>query len=68
MLGEALAIGVLGVFFLQVARIGKQQLAQVKGGGGRVDFAVKPLVDEARNVAGVVKVGMGQHQPLDALR
>ncbi len=43
-LRELLAEGVLGVFFLQVARIRQQHLAQLMGRLGAVDLALEAIL------------------------
>src|SRR5690554_1403563 len=66
--GELFTKGVLGVFFLQVTGIRQQHPAQLVGGGGAVDLTPEPVFDQRRQVAGVVDVGVGKHNRIDAGR
>jgi hypothetical protein len=46
--------------FHQVSGVLEHDLAEVFGGGGRVDLAGEPLLDEEGDSAAVVDVGMGE--------
>ena len=54
------------IFFLQVAGIGQDQPRQFHGRGSRPDRPAKTVLDEARQIAGVVQVRVRQHNPVDA--
>ena len=46
MLGKALAVRILGIFFLQVTAVWQQDLAQVKSRLGAVNLSAKSLLDQ----------------------
>jgi len=60
-LGQALAVQVLGVFLLEVGGVEEEDLGQVLRGRGAVDGPAKALLDQAGHAADVVEVGVGEH-------
>jgi hypothetical protein len=67
-LAGALAALQFGVFFLQVAGVLEHDRAQVDGGALGEDLAAEPLAGEQRQPAGVVDVGVAQHDGVDRAR
>ena len=59
---------VLRVLFLQVGRVGKQELAKFVCRCVRVKRATISQAHESRNVTGVVDVRVRQHHPVDGRR
>ena len=49
-----------GVFFLQMARVGKKNSAEVDRCRSGVNRSAKTCFDQARNPSAVVQMGMGQ--------
>ena len=68
MLRVLMPVGVPGIFFLDVRRIGEHQGAEVACAGGAEDSALEALRDEPRQVAAVVEVGVGEDDRVDARR
>jgi hypothetical protein len=56
------------VFFLNPARIGKDQPAQLSGAGGAKDWAGEALFHQARDVTHVVEMCVGEHHRVDRRR
>ena len=56
---------VLGIFFLQMRGIGKQNIAQLDRRGVRVDRAAEAVADQARQIARMVQVRVRQHAPVE---
>src|SRR5690606_26518173 len=56
------------IFFLQVPAIGQQNLAQIKRRRRAIDLPAEALLDQARDVATVVQVGMGEHDRIERSR
>src|SRR5438874_6861571 len=54
--------------FLNVSSIAEHGSAEVDGWRGRIDWAVKSMLDETGKVAAVVDVGMRQHNGIDGAR
>ncbi|UEC41913.1 MAG: hypothetical protein METHAR1v1_150004 [Methanothrix sp.] len=52
------------LFFHQVSGVLEHDLAEVFGGGGRVDLPGEPFLDEEGDSPAVVDVGMGEEQRL----
>ncbi len=67
-LGEAVAVGELGVLLLQIAAVGQQDLAQIGGGLGRDHLALEAVLDQQRQIAGMIEMGMGQEHGVEARR
>ena len=65
MLGVASLLGVTGFLFLQMAAVGQQQLAQIARGLGAKDPSSEALLDQGRQIACVIQVGMGQQHRVD---
>ena len=57
--------GVFRVLFLEVRGIGEKKIAQLVRGGVGVNGAAEAVAHEAREVAGVVDVGVGEEDPVD---
>ena len=51
-----MAIGKFRIFFLQVAGIGQQDFTEIRGRAGAIGRPSKPLLDEQREVAGVIEM------------
>ena len=66
--GIAVAVGVFGVFFIQVCTVREQYLAQVERRGCAVDLSCEPVCREARKISGMIDMGMGQNDGIDAGR
>ena len=66
MAAVSVLVGVAGLFFLEVRRIGQHDRAQVARARRAEDPAAKSLRDEPREVAAVIEVGMRQHHGVDA--
>ena len=66
--GEAGVVGVAGVLLLQVGAVPQDDGRQVGGLGGARHPAAETVLDQPRQVAGVVEVGMGEHDVVDACR
>ncbi len=66
--GVALAVGALRVFFLDPRGVSQHDARQVGGRGRAEDPAAKTLPDQPRQVAGVIEVGMRQHDGRDLRR
>jgi hypothetical protein len=64
-LGKAMPVGKGSVFFLDMARVGQQDLAQVARARCAPDPALEAFAHQQRQVAAVVEVGMGQHHRVD---
>ena len=64
---SAAPVVVGGLFVLEVRAVRKNDLAQALGLAGRVDRAAKPRVVEGGQIAGVVDVGVGEQNRVDAL-
>ncbi len=67
-LSGARLVVVGGVFFLQVARVGKQNAAQIDGRGRGVDRSVEALLHQARDPARVVEMSVGQDDGVNGAR
>ena len=65
MFAVSAALGVFGVFFLQMRGIGEQDVAQLDGRRVGVDRAMKSVAHEPRQIAGVVQVRVRQHAPIE---
>jgi hypothetical protein len=61
----AVAVGAPRVLFLQVGAVHQQHRGQVAGGGRGVDGTAVALLDQRRQVAAVVQVGVAQHHGVD---
>ena len=59
-LGEAMPVGKVGVFFLNMPTVGQQDIAQVAGARSSVNPTPETLAHQQGHVAAVVQVGMGQ--------
>src|SRR5579872_6747516 len=57
-----------GVFFLQVARVGKNDAAEIDGWRRGVDRPAESLFHQAWNPAAVIEMGVGQNDRVDLLR
>ncbi len=64
--GKTLAVGELGVFFLDVAAVGQQDAAQVARARRTPDRAVVALAHQQRQVAAVVEVRVRERHGVDA--
>ena len=64
----AVAVGVLRVFFLNPARVGQHDAAEILGAGRAEDAAPEALRDEARQIAAVIEVRVRQHDGRDVRR
>ncbi len=60
--------GVPGLLLLQVAAVGEEELAQVRGAVGGDDRSAEPVPHQRGNVAGVVQVRVGQNHGVDRVR
>ena len=67
-LGEAMAVGEFGVLFLQVPGVGQQDRAEVGGRLRAEDGSSEAALDQQRQLAGVVEMGMGEDDGVDAAR
>ena len=67
-LGEPLAVQVLGVFLLQVGGVEEEDLGQVLRGRRAVDGTAEALLDQAGHAADVVEVGVGEHDRIHLRR
>ena len=67
-LGELLAVQVLGVLHLQVGGVHEQDLREVAGGRGAEDVAPEALLDQPRHAPDVVDVGVGEDEGPDLPR
>ena len=67
-LAEALAVGVLGVLFLELRGVEQDDLREVARGRRAVDGAVEALADEAGQGAAVVEVGVREDDVADRPR
>ena len=56
----------LSVLFLQAGGIEKDDLSNIGGGFGAVDVAAETLFDQLGDEAGVVEVGVGDQNGIDA--
>lgn len=56
----------LSVLFLQAGGIEKDDLGDIGGGFGAVDVAAETLFDQLGDEAGVVEVGVGDQDGIDA--
>ncbi len=63
--GRSPVRGVPGFLLLQVAAVGEEQLAQVRGAVGGDDRPGEPVPHQRGHVAGVVQVRMGQDHGVD---
>src|SRR5690606_29137881 len=63
-----LAVGKLGVLFLQPGAVQQDQLGHIPGGPAGIDFALEAVQQQPGQVATVVQVGVGQHHRIDAVR
>ncbi len=61
----AVTIGLTGVLFLQVRRVGQHQPGQVQRARGAEHASAKALRDQARQIADVVQVRVGQDHGVD---
>ncbi len=68
MLGETAHVGVAGLLFLQVGRIRQQNLAQGLGGLAAIDLAAETVLDQQRQIAGMVDMRVRQHNGIDGRR
>jgi len=64
-LAESLLVGPARVLFLEVARIGKDDAAQIDGRRRRQHGPVETAAHHDRQVAGVIEVSVGQHHGVD---
>jgi hypothetical protein len=60
--------GVLGILFHQVRGIGKKERAQFTSRIVSQNGAAIAAVHQARKIAGVIQMGMRQHNPIDGVR
>ncbi len=67
-LAVSAALGFLGVFFLQVRGIGKQNVAQLDGGRVGINRAAIAVADQPRQVSRMVQVRVRQHAPVKRRR
>ncbi len=56
----AVAVGILGIFLLKIAAIGQHDPAEIKSGSRAVNRPGKTRCCQARDIAGVVNVRMGE--------
>ena len=63
--GVAVAVSLIGLAFLQVARIAQDDAAQILSGRRCDHLAAITLIDQPGQIAAVIKVGVGQHYPVD---
>ena len=54
-----MAIAIVGLFFLQTRRIGKQDLQQGGSAARAINRAAKTVTDESRKIAGMIDVRVG---------
>jgi hypothetical protein len=52
-----MAIGVVGIFLLKIAAVGKENPAEIAGRRGGIDFPGESVPDQQREIAAVVEVG-----------
>ena len=64
----ALFVDVGHVHFLDMAAVQEHGIAEVGGGRGAQDPPPKALAHQVGDIAGVVDVGVGQHQDIDGRR
>ena len=64
-LGEAASVGVRRVLLLEVGAVAEHDRGELGGLRGAADRPAEALPDQARQVAGVVEVGVGQHHLVD---
>src|SRR5207245_4447448 len=65
-LREAVAVGVFGVFFLQLRGIRQNDSTQILRTRGAEDASAKSLCDKARQVSAVIEVRVRQNDGFDA--
>ena len=68
MLRVALAVGALGVFFLQLRRVGEHDPRELGGGRRAEDPAAETLADEPRQKAAVIEMRVRQDDRADGCR
>ncbi|MPM75061.1 hypothetical protein SDC9_122052 [bioreactor metagenome] len=67
-LGVAVQRRVLGVALLEVGRVPQDDLGECRRALGRPDVPGEPVLDQPRQVAAVVHVGVGEHHVVDVGR
>ncbi len=65
--GETVAVGEVGVGFLNVAAVGQQNGGQIACGFGGPDLAMKAFFGQQGQVTGVVQMGVGQQHGADVI-
>jgi hypothetical protein len=68
MLGRSFLVMEARFFFLQVAGVGQHHRAQVDGGLGGVNGAVKAFFHQPRNPAAVVEMSVGEDDGVNGMR
>jgi len=67
-LGEPVPICVLGLFFMQMAAVGKQNIAEVAGRMRAVNPAIETVFGEQRQITAVIDMCMGKDYRVDRSR
>ncbi len=63
-----MAVGVFGVTFLDMAAVAKDDVAELQRRMGADDMLAEPFLDQLRQVAGVVEVGVGEDDGAQTVR
>ena len=65
---KLMLVGEAGILFLDAARIGQHEAAQVRGAGGAVDLPLESERAQPRQVADVIEMRVRQHHRIDGAR
>ena len=68
MFREFLAVGVFCILLLKITAVLEDQFGHVAGGRGGEDAAAKAVAHQLRQIAGMVEMGVGQDDGIDAGR
>ena len=54
------AVAIVGFFLLQASRVWQQYAQKFGGATGAIDWTMKALLDQARQITGVIDVGVSE--------
>ena len=67
-LREAMAVGELGILLLQVPGVSQQDCAKIDGRARAINRSAEAALDQQRQIAGVIEMGMGENNGVDGAR
>ena len=67
-LGETVTVRIFGVLFLQITGVGQKDGAEIGRRMGAENGSAKAALDQQRQIAGVVEMGVRENDGVDAAR